>query len=436
MAYSLGEKIRLLRKELKMTQTDLAGNEMTKSMLSQIENNSAMPSMKNLQYLASRLNRPASYFLEEDTKQSSLPLEEIHVKLKNAAELESAGKFHEALLQLEEIEKDYNFDKDSKLYADFLSKYGECLIDIKKNKPGEDKLKEAAGIYIRKYLYIEAAKTHQLLLGIPWNDFDYKKCLEILEEAKVIYKNSINKDYSYEIETLYTKSILHAGLDQLEESISATERALEISKQTKIFYRSDELYKNMAILNFFMDKVDHFEEYMAKAHQYAAFTDNSKALSSLEGILAMRDNQLGEPEKALEHLKKALELCETVIPFIYSEMAKTYYILEKYEQALEVIALIQIPDYGLFKYDYLLFWKYRTYEGLCLSKLGRHGEALEAVKQGIKRLEVVGESKTLAEAYRTLSDIYSETGDYEDAFSALKTANKIEEAAVMSKLYY
>ena len=62
MTQKLGDKIKLLRKELNMTQSELAGNEMTKSMLSQIENNSAMPSMKNLQYLAARLGKPVSYF--------------------------------------------------------------------------------------------------------------------------------------------------------------------------------------------------------------------------------------------------------------------------------------------------------------------------------------------------------------------------------------
>ncbi len=71
MAQSLGEKIKALRKELNMTQTDLAGSEMTKSMLSQIENNLATPSMKNLQYLASKLGKSMAYFLDDSMYQEN-----------------------------------------------------------------------------------------------------------------------------------------------------------------------------------------------------------------------------------------------------------------------------------------------------------------------------------------------------------------------------
>jgi len=77
-----GEKIKALRKELKLTQSQLAGEEMTKSMLSQIENNNAMPSMKNLRYLANQLGKPISYFLDEDTLNEDIPIDEIKEKMK------------------------------------------------------------------------------------------------------------------------------------------------------------------------------------------------------------------------------------------------------------------------------------------------------------------------------------------------------------------
>ena len=63
---TLGEKIKALRKEKKLTQTELAGSELTKSMLSQIENGKATPSMKTLQYIAEKLECEPSFLLEED----------------------------------------------------------------------------------------------------------------------------------------------------------------------------------------------------------------------------------------------------------------------------------------------------------------------------------------------------------------------------------
>lgn len=46
----------------KLTQTDLAGSELTKSMLSQIENGKATPSMKTLQYIADKLECETSFY--------------------------------------------------------------------------------------------------------------------------------------------------------------------------------------------------------------------------------------------------------------------------------------------------------------------------------------------------------------------------------------
>lgn len=62
----LGEKIRLARQELGLSQRQLCGQEITRNMLSLIEHGSARPSMDTLRYLASRLGKPVSYFLEEE----------------------------------------------------------------------------------------------------------------------------------------------------------------------------------------------------------------------------------------------------------------------------------------------------------------------------------------------------------------------------------
>ena len=50
-----GEKIRSARLNAKMTQADLAGDFITRNMLSQIENGLAMPSLQTALYIADRL---------------------------------------------------------------------------------------------------------------------------------------------------------------------------------------------------------------------------------------------------------------------------------------------------------------------------------------------------------------------------------------------
>lgn len=61
----LGEKLRRARMEAEMSQRQLAGDEITRNMLSQIEHGTAHPSMKTLRYLAAKLGKSVSFFLDE-----------------------------------------------------------------------------------------------------------------------------------------------------------------------------------------------------------------------------------------------------------------------------------------------------------------------------------------------------------------------------------
>ena len=61
----LGQRLRQARLEAGLSQRQLCGEVITRNMLSQIENGSARPSMETLRYLASRLGKPISFFLEE-----------------------------------------------------------------------------------------------------------------------------------------------------------------------------------------------------------------------------------------------------------------------------------------------------------------------------------------------------------------------------------
>lgn len=61
----LGARLRQARLEAGLSQRQLCGEEITRNMLSLIENGSAQPSMDTLRYLSARLGKPVSYFLDE-----------------------------------------------------------------------------------------------------------------------------------------------------------------------------------------------------------------------------------------------------------------------------------------------------------------------------------------------------------------------------------
>jgi transcriptional regulator with XRE-family HTH domain len=82
--FNIGKKIYELRTEKLMTQSDLAGDHITRNMLSCIEHGTALPSLPTVMYLASRLNVPVGYLLSDEKD------EHIYKKIQNLSEVRGA----------------------------------------------------------------------------------------------------------------------------------------------------------------------------------------------------------------------------------------------------------------------------------------------------------------------------------------------------------
>ena len=68
----IGEKIRELRIKKGMTQRELAGDKITRNMLSLIESGNASPSIQTLLYLSERLETSIAYFFSESERDIAL----------------------------------------------------------------------------------------------------------------------------------------------------------------------------------------------------------------------------------------------------------------------------------------------------------------------------------------------------------------------------
>ncbi|MHB1683519.1 MAG: helix-turn-helix domain-containing protein [Bacilli bacterium] len=88
---SAGRKIRLLRLKLLLSQSDLAGSDMTRAFISQVETGRILPSLRTLSIIANRLGRPLSYFLD-DTDHMTVGTTE----LQNSLQSYELGKYCDA----------------------------------------------------------------------------------------------------------------------------------------------------------------------------------------------------------------------------------------------------------------------------------------------------------------------------------------------------
>lgn len=90
-----GDRLRMARDRMRMTQKDLAGDEFHRSLISQIETGLIEPSLHTLTVLADRVGLPSSYFIESDGEK-----ERAEQASTDARELVTRGDYDQAYLTL------------------------------------------------------------------------------------------------------------------------------------------------------------------------------------------------------------------------------------------------------------------------------------------------------------------------------------------------
>lgn len=96
---TMGQRIRTARVDAGLSQRQLAGEEITRNMLSALENDGANPSVATLRYLSEKLCKPVSYFLGEDPP--GIPEAEEMARARTAF---SAGDYPQCLELLRGLE--------------------------------------------------------------------------------------------------------------------------------------------------------------------------------------------------------------------------------------------------------------------------------------------------------------------------------------------
>lgn len=281
MSYTLGEKIKILRKNLKLTQNDIACDILSRSILSKIETNKVTPSIYQLKYLATILNISTDFLLSEDefdidtiiNREVSLIYKYYNQKLYlNIISMYESNKI--------ECSKDINsyyyigasyfeldfFEESSKLLRKYIKKVLALNLDVQfqyinnfvksinmlslnyfnNNKTksaikyiliGKNFLENKNLIYTDDYLKIINN------LGINFiNTFKYKSCISITEKFINMSKEHLNLRY---IPMIYLNlNIASYNINRYEDAIKYIKIAMFFYKYMNNEYEYKECYIN------------------------------------------------------------------------------------------------------------------------------------------------------------------------------------------------
>ncbi|MFC5602143.1 helix-turn-helix domain-containing protein [Sporosarcina koreensis] len=383
----MGERIRTLRKQRKMTLEALAGDQLTKGMLSLIENNKANPSMESLSYIAERLGVETSELLEETNRQ------ELQEVLKTAEQLltvdfEVLTDEHEQVLALlgPYVEKLTASYEAARIY----DIYGRSLYYEKKDG-WRTYLEKAADIYDQMNITRRLATVGIFLAMVEFNEHDYKNSLSILLEnrSEIEARNGFF-DPLTRLDFDYYEAILHYAVGNAEDAIRIMNEGIEFSKEKKVFYHIDHLYRLATFHAMMNEDVESMEYYERKLLLYGEFADDEEVVFFTKygkiHYLTTYQHAYSEASDLLDEYLSDYDANNSDTSYILMEKGKVSYGLGKYEEALSWFGQVTIADYIHHPFDLSIFYEKDAYAALCHLALGNKTEALRSIDIAVSNI--------------------------------------------------
>lgn len=390
---TLGERIRKLRKERGLTLAELAGDQLSKGMLSLIENNRAKPSMESLNYIAERLGVEASELLEEvSTKELRNLLDQVEKVLsedyKSVDEQIEKHRKGIELIQpyLEKLNQGYEA-------ARLLELYGRCLI-FSWQKGWEPYLQRAAEIYDAMNLTSRRAEIGILRILELFEERKYEECLSILErEWKHLEEQHAYIDPLTRLKYDYYRSILQLAIGNIDEAIETTEKALKFSREEKIFYLLDVLYRlGLGYATIYQD-LEKIEYYSRKLKQYIDLTEDKDLAIYFDIMRAERllmiDKNYEDSLQICNRLIDNPDVPDYMLQYIYITKGTALYYRDELMDALYWLEKATLPKVTTHPLDLSSFYMKDVYRGLIYQKMGEQDKARQAIRVAWENMKVL-----------------------------------------------
>lgn len=375
---TLGERIRNLRKQKGLTLQALAGDQLTKGMLSLIENNKANPSMESLSYIAERLEVDRNELLED------IPTNELRNLLEEVEQLytrellsdELIAKYKEIAGKIKPYMEKLPFRYES---ARLLDIYSRCSYHSKQND-WQDPLAKAEEIYDSLHMINQSADLHIFRAMMAFTEHRYQEALSMIQTSRKLFKERAGMlDPLKKLDFDYYESILYSAVGDGENSKRLMEEAIKFSKEQQLFYRIDALYRLagfQAVLNGDIENKDH---YIAKLRLFADFTDDEEIGATADAIEIHYLNSFAHDyEKANALIDQNLEKHQEDKIFLFVlEKGKALYGLGQLEEALGWLKKHTLWEFLHHPYDLSLHYEKDAYLALIYMELGQKELAIK-----------------------------------------------------------
>lgn len=254
----IGKLVKDRRKELNLTQIQLAKDICTQAMVSKIEKGIINPSSQLLKQLSDRLDVPVSYFYRDDEDRYLEKIEKDILGYLNQNELQKAG---EALVKHRDI-----FFHSKNDYYHLFYKMIEIYTTYDKNKNTDNTIKVLNEL-IEKLTHRPLLHLDSLVLlaVVQYDSGNFNEANETFQELLALMTKETK--LPLRIRILYSYALNLEALGKEDEALEVVVQTIDEAIKKQSLYNLGYLYYRQAIL---LSKKDRIEESKV-AYENAAF---------------------------------------------------------------------------------------------------------------------------------------------------------------------
>lgn len=403
---TLGERIRLLRKQQKLTLEACAGEQMTKGMLSLIENNKANPSMENLNYLAKRLEVDVSELWDD------ISGDELSALLDETENLYKSNEQEKQMKVLELIEP--ILPKLTKGYesARLLEIYSKIAYHLKR-MDWQESADKASAIFHDLNILPRRIAMGVFRAGVLFNEHRYEEARDrLLEERTEIERKSGYIDALTKLDLDVHEVIFRFAVNETEEATQVMEEAIAYSKENLIFYQSGQLYRlaaYQAVIDGDEEKLSYYEQ---KILEYGKFAEDRHAPWFVEIMRIHQLNSFRQDYKGALKRLYAMPEIPSGEDFFYSftllERGKALYGVGQFEEALTLLEKVVISEELHHPFDLSIYYEKDAYAALCAAELGdvqRANELATLAEYNMKQMPESSYSQFVEETVKSIRNL-------------------------------
>ena len=387
---TLGEKIKAQRKALGLTLKQLAGEDFSYSMLSQIENNKANPSMDMLQQLAKKLGCPIHQLL---TDTISVPL---HQLLNQCESFVQHGYERDSQLDYQLIEL-----VDPYINAFTFTQYEEARItelycksyfSIHKIVLG-NLLEQCERYYmsvqhIHHFVQVQLFKAQILLQQAKYDEADIQ-LHDALENIQAGNHTLLAED---ELEFHYLQAVIKSALGQYELAQSLLNTCFTLANAHSYYKKHARLLQQSIFIAIQLHNENEAMTQLAQFKRYVAFTENYFEDGLYHYAKFVVHNQFSKTsiqQEMVQFFTQQAKQPYTLSPIFKYEQAYNAWLQNDYETTIALLQNFEIPVYMTHPLDQARLLEIKAVYYAALNQAGNRKEAVKGIIEVSQRFETL-----------------------------------------------